>query len=156
MPNQPKTPVRSHRIPDEEYLPAVAKAKAEGIMTGTALMRMLVRKYVTGVILLVFVLAGGVGSSSQVAQASAPVAQPMSATATFVATVRQIGAGTTIADQTDAYLIRGGKSICADFDAGQTRQSMWAQVSPYYSPRMFDGVLHAAVEAFCPAEASVL
>jgi hypothetical protein len=154
MPNQPKTPVRSHRIPDEEYLPAVEKAKAEGIMTGTALMRMLIRKYVVGAALLVLVMASVSGS----AQASAPIvaAAPMSASASFVATVRQIGVGTTIADQTDAYLIRGGKSICADFDAGQTRQSMWAQVSPYYSPRMFDGVLHAAVGAFCPSRLSVL
>lgn len=30
MPNQPKTPVRSFRISDEIYLPAKAKADAEG------------------------------------------------------------------------------------------------------------------------------
>ena len=30
MPNQPKTPVRSFRIPDEIYQPAREKAKAEG------------------------------------------------------------------------------------------------------------------------------
>jgi hypothetical protein len=30
VPNQPKTPVRSFRIADEIYLPAQAKAKAEG------------------------------------------------------------------------------------------------------------------------------
>jgi hypothetical protein len=30
VPNQPKTPVRSFRIPDTIYLPAKAKAQAEG------------------------------------------------------------------------------------------------------------------------------
>lgn len=30
VPNQPKTPVRSFRIPDEVYLPAREKAQAEG------------------------------------------------------------------------------------------------------------------------------
>lgn len=30
MPNQPKTPVRSFRIPDEIYVPAREKAAAEG------------------------------------------------------------------------------------------------------------------------------
>ena len=62
MPNQPKTPVRSHRIPDEEYLPAMAKAKAEG-MTGTALVRTLLRKYVLGALIVgCFVGAGWLAS----------------------------------------------------------------------------------------------
>jgi hypothetical protein len=30
VPNQPKTPVRSFRIPDDIYVPAHEKAKAEG------------------------------------------------------------------------------------------------------------------------------
>lgn len=30
MPNQPKTPTRSFRIPDDVYLPAREKAEAEG------------------------------------------------------------------------------------------------------------------------------
>jgi apolipoprotein N-acyltransferase len=59
MPNQPKTPVRSHRIPDEEYLPAVAKGKAEGLTSGTAVMRMLIRKYVTGALAVACFVGGG-------------------------------------------------------------------------------------------------
>ena len=59
MPNQPKTPVRSHRIPDEEYLPAVAKGKAEGLTSGTALMRMLLRKYLVGALIVVCFVGGG-------------------------------------------------------------------------------------------------
>ena len=30
VPNQPKTPTRSFRIPDDIYVPAVEKAQAEG------------------------------------------------------------------------------------------------------------------------------
>jgi len=60
MPNQPKTPVRSHRIPDEEYLPAVAKGKAEGLTSGTAVMRMLLRKYVTGALAVACFVGSGV------------------------------------------------------------------------------------------------
>ena len=122
----------------------------------TDVIRRALRKYVAGATLLVLVLAGGVGASSQAAQASAPVVQKVSATGMFVATVRQIGAGTTIADQTDAYLIRAGKSVCADFDKGATRASMWRQVSAYYSPSVFQGILQASVLTFCPSHLSVL
>jgi len=141
------------RIPDNPWKPAMERATREGT-TLTAVVIAFLRRYAAGAAVLALVMASFSGS----AEASAPVAAvaPMSASASFVATVRQIGAGTTIADQTDAYLIRGGKSICADFDAGQTRQSMWDQVSPYYSPWMFDGVLHAAVGAFCPSHLSAL
>ena len=59
MPNQPKTPVRSHRLPDEEYLPAVAKGKAEGLTSGTAVMRMLLRKYVIGTLAVACFIGGG-------------------------------------------------------------------------------------------------
>lgn len=31
VPNQPKTPTRSFRIPDDIYLPALEKARAEGV-----------------------------------------------------------------------------------------------------------------------------
>jgi predicted HicB family RNase H-like nuclease len=31
VPNQPKTPARSFRIPDEIYKPALEKARAEGV-----------------------------------------------------------------------------------------------------------------------------
>jgi len=139
------------RIPNNPWKPAMERATREGT-TLTAVVIAFLRRYATGAAVLALIMASISGS----AQASAPVVQPMSATETFVATVRQIGAGTTIADQTDAYLIRGGKSICADFKGGMTRASMWQQASPYYSPRMFDGVIRAAVSAFCPAEASVL
>jgi hypothetical protein len=64
MPNQPKTPVRSHRIPDEEYLPAVAKGKAEGLTSGTAVMRMLLRKYVLGTLIVACFVGSGFLASS--------------------------------------------------------------------------------------------
>jgi len=51
--------VRSHRIPYEEYLPAVAKGKAEGLTSGTALMRMLLRKYLVGALIVVCFVGGG-------------------------------------------------------------------------------------------------
>lgn len=31
VPNQPKTPTRTFRIPDDIYVPALEKAKAEGV-----------------------------------------------------------------------------------------------------------------------------
>jgi len=63
MPNQPKTPVRSHRIPDEEYLPAVAKGKAEGLTSGTAVMRMLLRKYVASAGMFALVMVGAMSGT---------------------------------------------------------------------------------------------
>ncbi len=72
MPNQPKTPGRSHRIPDEEYLPAVAKGKAEGLTSGTAVMRMLIRKYVTGALAVACFVGGGYLASGVHQSAPAP------------------------------------------------------------------------------------
>ena len=45
MPNQPKTPTRSFRIPDEIYAPAREKAEAEG-RTITEVVRDLLLDYV--------------------------------------------------------------------------------------------------------------
>lgn len=45
MPNAPKTPTRPFRIPDEEYDPALAKARAAGT-TLTAVVRQKLRDYV--------------------------------------------------------------------------------------------------------------
>ena len=114
----------------------------------TDVIRRGLRRYVAGAFIVALVLVG-VGSTSQ-------AAQPPSPTALFVATLRQIGAGTTIADQTDAYLINGGKSICTDIRNGATRVSMWKQVSAYYTPSAFQGVLQASVVTFCPEHLSVL
>jgi len=141
------------RIPDNPWKPAMERATREGT-TLTAVVVAFLRRYAAGAAMLALVMASFSGS----AEASAPVAAvaPMSTSASFVATVRQIGVGTTIMDQTDAYLINGGKSICADFKGGMTRASMWQQASPYYSPRMFDGVVRAAVGAFCPEQSNVL
>lgn len=45
MPNQPKTPIRSVRIPDEEWHAAVAKARTEGT-TVTEVVRDALRQFV--------------------------------------------------------------------------------------------------------------
>ncbi|WIB25798.1 hypothetical protein [Curtobacterium sp. MCSS17_015] len=45
MPDSPKTPHRTFRIPDDEYVPAQQKAAAEGT-TLTAVVRQKLRDYV--------------------------------------------------------------------------------------------------------------
>jgi len=141
------------RIPDNPWKPAMERATREGT-TLTAVVIAFLRRYAAGAAVLALVMA----SVSSSAQASAPAvtAAPMSATSTFVATVRQIGAGTTIADQTDAYLVRAGRSVCASLDSGATRQTMWAQVSGYYDPSAFQGLLQASILTFCPAHLGAL
>jgi len=139
MPNQPKTPHRTIRVPDDEWIPARDKAAREG-ETMTDVIRRALRRYVSGAAIAALILAVGVGSTSHSAQASAPVAAPMSATSTFVATVRQIGVGTAIDDQTDADLILMGKNVCADLAAGQTRAAYWRRVTSAYSAKSAEDV----------------
>lgn len=47
MPNQPKTPLRSVRVPDELWNAALAKARSEGLSL-TAVVRMGLQQFVTG------------------------------------------------------------------------------------------------------------
>jgi len=165
MPNQPKTPGHTIRVPDDEWVPARDKA-AENGETMTDVIRRALRRYVTGALLGVLVLASFSGS----AQASAPevtVAAQMSATATFVATVRQIGAGTVIDDLTDADLILMGSGVCANIAAGQTGAAYWQMVTSAYSAKAAEGVgvssyarwmsiyiawRQASITAFCPGQ----
>jgi len=74
-----------------------------------------------------------VGGASQ-------TAAPASSTASFIATVRQTGAGTVIEDQTDADLIAMGKGVCADIAAGQTGAAYWQRVTSAYSASSAEGV----------------
>jgi len=121
------------RIPDNPWKPAMERATREGT-TLTAVVIAFLRRYAAGAAVLALVLASVSGS----AQASAPVvtAAPMSDTSSFVATVRQIGAGTTIANRTDAEIIASGKAVCADIAAGQTVGAYWSQVASTYSVRL--------------------
>lgn len=47
MPDQPKTPHRTFRIPDAEYTPALEKAKSEGTNL-TSVVREKLREWVEG------------------------------------------------------------------------------------------------------------
>ena len=58
MPNQPKTPVRSHRIPDEEYLPLEAIAAKTG-ETMTDIVRRALRQLVATTVLGSMLVVGG-------------------------------------------------------------------------------------------------
>ena len=58
MPNQPKTPVRSTRIPDEEWLPAQKIAKETG-ETMTDIVRRALRQLVSTAVLGSMLLVGG-------------------------------------------------------------------------------------------------
>ena len=125
MPNQPKTPGHTIRVPDDEWLPARDKA-AENGETMTGVIRRALRKYVSGAVLGALILASFSGS----AQASAPVAVASMSTASFVATVRQAGAGTVVDYQSDADLITMGKWEC-----DQTATTFWSRVDSAYSVR---------------------
>jgi hypothetical protein len=46
MPNQPKTPIRTFRIPEREYRAALEKARSEGIPL-TDVIRQALRDYVS-------------------------------------------------------------------------------------------------------------
>jgi hypothetical protein len=152
MPDQPKTPTRSIRIPDDEWQAALEATKAKG-ETVTNVVREALRRFVASAILATMVVVA-LGSGSPPAAAVSPIAQ--TSDAAFVANVRQIGAGTTIATRSATDLIRSGKSLCADINAGATRQSLWRQVGAYYTPSMFYGVLWESVHAYCPTRTDVL
>lgn len=47
VPNQPKTPARSFRVPDDPYFPAQEKARSEGTNL-TALVNLWIHEYVYG------------------------------------------------------------------------------------------------------------
>lgn len=58
MPNQPKTPHRTIRVPDEEWTPAKDKAAAEG-ETMTDVIRAGLRKYVINALIVACFVGGG-------------------------------------------------------------------------------------------------
>lgn len=126
------TPARAIRIPTELWKAAREKATREGT-TVTAIVIAALRRYVAAGMLGALVLVSIGGTSSQ---ASASAVAPASSTASFLAAVRQFGAGTTIAAQSDADLIASGKSLCADIAAGQSVGSYWATVASTYSPKL--------------------
>lgn len=107
----------------------------------------------TGVVVAAVVTLTAASSGSAVPP-SAPVVR--STASVFGETVRHIGAGTTIADQTDAYLVRGAKSVCTDIDNGATRASFWSQVHEYYTPWLFDAWLSISVRTYCPNHVNIL
>ena len=127
------TPLRSMRIPDNPWKPAMERATREGT-TLTAVVIAFLRRYAAGAAVLALVMASFSGS----ARASAPVtsASNVITEAVFVATVRTFGADTAIAGRTDAELIASGKAMCADIAAGQTVGAYWSQVASTYSVRL--------------------
>jgi len=155
MPNQPKTPGHTVRVPDDEWIPAKELAAEEG-ETMTDVIRKALRKYVAGAVLGALILASFAGS----AQASAP----MSVSA-FVDTVRTFAAGTAITQQTDADLITSGKALCANIAAGQTVSTYWSQATSAYSTQLstalgvssfaqwvsiYEAWRQVSIETFCP------
>ena len=102
------------------------------------------------------VLAGTTGASAQVVAAPV-VAVPALTQAVYLATVKQVGAGTTIVDQSDAAMIASGKSLCASIADGATRASFAKQVYDYgIDARVFRALLEASVLTYCPASADIL
>jgi hypothetical protein len=63
MPNSPKTPTRSIRIPDDEWQAALAATKANG-ETVTNVVRSALRKYVISALTIACFVAGGWLASS--------------------------------------------------------------------------------------------
>ena len=86
-------------------------------------------------LVVVGLLAGGLLAVGGVKSPSAAPPRSTSSTATFLATVRQAGAGTMVDDQTDSDLITMGKGECADIAAGQTTSAYWSHIASAYSAR---------------------
>ena len=76
MPNQPKTPGHTVRVPDEEWSPAMAKGEAEGLTTSTAVVRMLLRRYVLGPLIVASFVGSGYLASGYFQPAQARPATP--------------------------------------------------------------------------------
>ena len=109
----------------------------------------------------VALVAGGIAYalSSDTAEATTTVAaqtQTMSR-AQFLTAVRQAGAGTMVAQQTDAYLVDSAKSLCADMDRGATAKTFASQVYQYgIDAGVFRELLRASVLTYCPQHEDVL
>lgn len=90
--------------------------------------------------------------------AAAPAAAPARwSQGVYLAAIRSAGAGTTIADQTDADLIHSGRSLCADIDRGYTWATFKQQTEQYdVDTDLFRKLLRAAVYTYCPQQANVL
>lgn len=85
------------------------------------------------------------------------VAVPAMSQAVYLASVKQAGAGTTIAAQSDAAMIDSGKSLCADIAGGATRATFAKQVYDYgIDAAVFRDLLSASVMTFCPESAGIL
>jgi len=75
MPNQPKTPGHTIRVPDDEWLPAKDKAAEKG-ETMTDVIRRGLRKYVSGALAVACFVGGGYLASGYLHPAqSAPTTQ---------------------------------------------------------------------------------
>lgn len=117
---------------------------------------------------LAFGLAGGASAAPPApgtVYVSAPIAAEKVAApapavsageAAFLLTIRGLLAGKPGDAQSDATLIAGGKSICADIDAGATSETFKGMVKEYDLNRaVYRLILSTSITAFCPAHTGV-
>jgi len=135
MPNQPKTPGHTIRVPDDEWIPAKDKATREG-ETMTDVIRRALRKYVVGfVIALAFLALAGCGTASGTAKGVDYTS------VRAIATALDAGgfdcAGWTPNDgvegaREDGYCTHGEGTISVStFDSAEQMQAMNDTVAPF-------------------------
>lgn len=84
-------------------------------------------------------------------------ASPAMAQDTYLQTIRALLAGKPGDAQSDADLIAGGKSICADIDAGATYATFESQMDEYKLNRaVYRVIIRSSVLTFCPEDSGIL
>lgn len=76
---------------------------------------------------------------------------------TYLATIRALLAGEPGDSQSDATLVEGGKSICADIEGGATAETFEEQIDAYGLNRaVYRVVIRSSILTFCPKYSSVI
>lgn len=99
--------------------------------------------------------AEGISSTSVDQRAAA--AAPTMTQDTYLATIRALLAGEPGDSQSDATLVEGGKSICADIEGGATAETFEEQIDVYGLNRaIYRVVIRSSVLTFCPQHSAVI
>jgi len=101
------------------------------------------------------VVATSAPVSSEPRTADGPIAAvKLTATsprAEYLATMRALLVGHPGQDQSDATLIEGGRSICAQIEDGATRQTFEAQLVEFDLDRtVYRVIIRSSIKTFCP------
>lgn len=101
--------------------------------------------------------AAPTGAPKAPAPAAAVAWVPTMSQATYLATIRALLAGEPGDSQSDATLVDGGKSICADVDNGATADTFEEQMDTYDLNRaVYRVIIRSSILTFCPQHSAVI